>query len=61
MDGLNKSMYEIGSDSAFSILARSNQLLSIGKDVINLGIGHMKVCYILISLITYLHQINKIY
>ena len=39
MDGLNKSMYEIGSDSAFSILARSNQLLGLGKDVINLGIG----------------------
>lgn len=39
MDGLNKSMYEIGSDSAFSILARSNELLSLGNDVINLGIG----------------------
>ena len=39
MDGLNKSIYEIGSDSAFSILARSNQLLGLGKDVINLGIG----------------------
>ena len=39
MDGLNKSMYQIGSDSAFSILARSNELLKTGKDVINLGIG----------------------
>ena len=39
MDGLNKSMYEIRSDSAFSILARSNELIKSGKDVINLGIG----------------------
>ena len=39
MDGLNKFIYEIGSDSAFSILARSNELLKEGKDVINLGIG----------------------
>ena len=36
MDGLNKSMYQIGSDSAFAILARSNELLKNGKDVINL-------------------------
>ena len=27
MDGLNKFIYEIGSDSAFSILARSNELI----------------------------------
>ena len=39
MDGLNKSIYEIGSDTAFSILARSNELKSLGKPVINLGIG----------------------
>ena len=39
MDGLNKSMYQIGSDSAFSILARSNELIKQGKNVINLGIG----------------------
>ena len=39
MDGLNKSIYEIGSDSAFSIMARSNQLIKEGRDVINLGIG----------------------
>tara|TARA_B100001027_G_C16255209_1_gene326526 strand:- start:701 stop:1873 length:1173 start_codon:yes stop_codon:yes gene_type:complete len=39
MDGLNKSIYEIGSDTAFSILARSNELISLGKPVINLGIG----------------------
>ena len=39
MDGLNKFIYEIGSDSAFSILARSNELLKQGKEVINLGIG----------------------
>ncbi len=39
MDGLNKSIYEIGSDSAFSILARSNILSNEGNDVINLGIG----------------------
>ncbi len=39
MDGLNKSMYDIGSDSAFSILARSQELSKLGKDVINLGIG----------------------
>ena len=39
MDGLNKSMYDIGSDSAFSILARSQELSKQGKDVINLGIG----------------------
>ena len=31
MDGLNKSMYQIGSDSAFSILARSNELIKAGK------------------------------
>ena len=39
MDDLNKSIYAIGSDSAFSILARSNELIKNGKDVINLGIG----------------------
>ena len=39
MDGLNKSIYEIGSDSAFSIMARSNELIKEGKNVINLGIG----------------------
>ena len=39
MDGLNKSIYEIGSDTAFSILARSNRLKEEGKNVINLGIG----------------------
>ena len=39
MDGLNKSMYDIGSDSAFSILARSQELSKQGKNVINLGIG----------------------
>jgi len=39
MDGLNKSMYDIGSDSAFAILARSQELEKIGKNVINLGIG----------------------
>ena len=39
MDGLNKSMYQIGSDSAFAILARSNELIKSGKKVINLGIG----------------------
>ena len=39
MDGLNKSMYDIGSDSAFAILARSQELAREGKDVINLGIG----------------------
>ena len=32
MDGLNKFIYEIGSDSAFSILARSNELIKQGKD-----------------------------
>ena len=39
MDGLNKSMYQIGSDSAFAILARSQELEKKGKKVINLGIG----------------------
>ena len=39
MDGLNKSIYDIGSDNAFSILARSNKLISEGKNVINLCIG----------------------
>tara|TARA_B100000989_G_scaffold298623_1_gene288800 strand:+ start:1725 stop:2900 length:1176 start_codon:yes stop_codon:yes gene_type:complete len=39
MDGINKSMYDIASDSAFSILARTNELKSKGKDVINLCIG----------------------
>ena len=31
MDGLNKFIYEIGSDSAFAILSRSNELLKQGK------------------------------
>ncbi len=39
MDDLNKFIYEIGSDSAFAILARSNELKKQGNDVINLGIG----------------------
>jgi len=39
MDGLNKSIYDIGSDSAFAILARSNELKKQGNEVINLGIG----------------------
>ena len=39
MDGLNKSMYDIGSDSAFAILARSQELEKKGNYVINLGIG----------------------
>ena len=39
MDDLNKSMYEIGSDSAFAIMTRSNELANKGNDVINLGIG----------------------
>ncbi len=39
MDGLNKSMYDIGSDSAFAILARSQELEKKGNCVINLGIG----------------------
>ena len=41
MDGLNKSMYEIGSDSAFSILAKSQELKKNGKNVINLGIDNL--------------------
>ena len=39
MDGLNKSMFQIGSDTAFAVLSRSNQLSQQGNDVINLGIG----------------------
>ncbi len=39
MNGLNKSMYDIGSDSAFAILARSQELAKKGNHVINLGIG----------------------
>ncbi len=39
MDGINKSMYDIGSDSAFAILARSQELEKKGNSVINLGIG----------------------
>ena len=39
MDGLNKSIYDIGSDTAFAILARSNELIKSGNKVINLGIG----------------------
>ncbi len=39
MDGLNKSIYDIGSDTAFAILARSNELIKLGNNVINLGIG----------------------
>ena len=36
---LNKSIHEIGTDTAFSILSRSNAHLKMGNDVINLGIG----------------------
>ena len=39
MDGINKSMFDIGSDNAFSILNRSNHLIKEGKNVINLCIG----------------------
>ena len=39
MVDLNKLIFKIGSDTAFSILARSNELIKKGKDVINLGIG----------------------
>ena len=36
MDGLNKSMYDIGSDSAFAILARSQELEKKGNHVISI-------------------------
>jgi aspartate/methionine/tyrosine aminotransferase len=39
MIDLNKSIHEIGTDTAFSILSRTNELLKMGNDVINLGIG----------------------
>ena len=39
MDGLNKSMFQIGSDTAFAVLSRSNELSQLGNEVINLGIG----------------------
>ena len=39
MVDLNKLIFKIGSDTAFSILARSNELIKEGKEVINLGIG----------------------
>ena len=38
MDGLNKSMYDIGSDSAFAILARSQELEKKKKKEILLSI-----------------------
>ena len=38
-EALDKLIFKIGSDTAFSILARSNELIKRGKDVINLGIG----------------------
>jgi len=36
---LNPSAHRLGTESAFSVLARAGQLAASGKDIINLGIG----------------------
>ena len=36
---LNPSANRLGTESAFSVLARAGQLAASGKDIINLGIG----------------------
>ena len=36
---LNPAAMRLGTDSAFSVLARAGQLAASGKDIINLGIG----------------------
>ena len=36
---VSKRLFELETESAFSILAKANKLISEGKDIINLGIG----------------------
>ena len=36
---LAKNLENLGTESAFAVLAEANKLLSEGKDIINLGIG----------------------
>ena len=36
---VSKRLFELETESAFTILAKANKLISEGKDVINLGIG----------------------
>ena len=36
---VSKRLFELETESSFSILAKANQLISEGKDIINLGIG----------------------
>ena len=36
---LNPAAMRLGTESAFSVLARAGQLAALGKDIINLGIG----------------------
>ena len=36
---LNKNLYKLGTETAFSVLARASELQNYGKTIINLGIG----------------------
>ncbi len=36
---LNKSLYKLGTETAFSVLAKASELQKFGKTIINLGIG----------------------
>ena len=36
---LSKRIFNLETETAFSILAKANELASRGKDIINLGIG----------------------
>ena len=36
---LNQQLKNLGTESAFSVLARANELSRMGKNIINLGIG----------------------
>ena len=41
---LSEKMARLGTESAFEVLARADQLAREGRDIINLGIGE---CYFL--------------
>ena len=36
---VSKRIFELETETAFSVLAKANELASKGKDIINLGIG----------------------
>ena len=47
MDGLNKSIYDIGSDTAFAILARSNELIKLVSIYLFIWLGVLIHFYII--------------